>query len=76
MQININQPTTTVKFSELNIGDVFRYDIDDVDHCFMKTNPDNAWLCNCVDLTENNLGWMDLCDDVYKVQSAELNIIN
>lgn len=76
MTINIHTPSSLVKFYSLKPGDVFRYEISGINHYLMKTLETNDGCCNCVDLTDSALGYMDESDCVYKVQSAELNITN
>lgn len=68
-------PVYTYLYS-LDPGDVFRYDINGIYHYFMKTLETKDGCCNCVDITDSALGYMDESDCVYKVQSAELNVTN
>ena len=76
MTLNIHTPSALVKFYALKPGDVFRYEIDGMGHYFMKTLETKDGCRNCVDLTDNTLGYMGESDCVYEVQSAELNITN
>ena len=76
MTINIHTPSSLVKFYSLKPGDVFRYEISGINHYLMKTLETADGCCNCVDLTDSALGYMDESDCVDKVQSAELNIFN
>ena len=76
MTLIIHTPSALVKFYALKPGDVFRYEINGISHYFMKTFETKDGCCNCVDLTDSALGYMDESDCVYEVQSAELNITN
>ena len=74
MTLIIHTPSALVKFYALKPGDVFRYEINGVGHYFMKTFETKDGCCNCVDLSDSALGYMDEDDRIYKVQFAELNI--
>lgn len=76
MTLIIRTPSSLIKFYSLKPGDVFRYEISGINHYFMKTLETKDGCCNCVDLTDSALGYMDESDCVYEVQSAELNITN
>ena len=74
MNINISSESALVKFYSLKPGDVFRYEISGINHYFMKTLETKDGCCNCVDLTDSALGYMDESDCVYKAKSANLSI--
>ena len=75
MTINIATPSSLVKFYSLKPGDVFSHKVNGYLHYFLKVAVSMDGSYNCVDLTDNNIGWMTEAEAVNIVQSAELNIL-